>query len=147
MLYRRPHSQRGGKVRKLKAVLIIMIVALSLIAGVALAKDLVFEDVATITNTTPANYGALYDHFACEITNRVGTSDILVALQGSIVFFDSAFANIGSNKTISNATTTATNPSTLQFQDSGTAAQRIRLHVVSGADIGNTISGTCRAVK
>ena len=118
-----------------------------LIVGAAYAGDLTFEDLATVTNTTPANYSVLYDHFACEITNRVGTSDIVVTMQGSITTFDSAFANIGSNKTISNATTTALNPSTLQFQDSGTAAQRIRLHVVSGADIGNTITGLCRAVR
>jgi hypothetical protein len=134
-------------VRKLNAILIIIAVMIGLMGGAALAGDLTFTNMAAVTNTTPANYGALYDHFACEITSRVGTSDIVVTMQGSITTFDSAFANIGSNKTISNATATASNPSSLQFQDSGTAAQRIRLHIVSGTDIGNTITGICKAVK
>ena len=127
----------------MKKIIIAILVAF-LFVGAAHAEQVLEFELNSIDNTTAANFGSLYNHFACEITNRAGTSDILVSIQGSITMFDSAFANIGSNKTISNATTTATNPSTLQFQESGWAAKRIRLHVVSGADIGNTITGICK---
>lgn len=101
----------------------------------------------SVTNSSAKDFEELFTHFACEVTSRVGDDDILVTLQGSILTTSSAFANIGTNKTISNSTTTATNPSSLQFQDSGTGAQRIRLHVVSGAGLVNTIAGTCRPVR
>lgn len=110
------------------------------------AGELTF-DMSSVTNSAAKNLEDIYIHFACEVTSRVGDDDILVTLQGSILTTGSAFANIGTNKTISNATTTASNPSSLQFQDSGTAAQRIRLHVVSGAGLANTIEGTCRPVR
>lgn len=110
------------------------------------AGELTF-DMSSVTNTAAKDFGDIYTHFACEVTSRVGNDDILVTLQGSILTTGSAFANIGTNKTISNSTTTATNPSSLQFQDDGTAAQRVRLHVVSGAGLANTIEGTCRPVR
>lgn len=110
------------------------------------AGELTFS-MSTVTNSAIKDFEDIYTHFACEISNRVGDDDILVTIQGSILTTDSAFANTGTNKTISNSTTTATNPSSLQFQDDGTAAQRIRLHVASGAGVGNTIAGTCRPVR
>lgn len=110
------------------------------------AGELTF-DMSGVTNSAIKDLEDIYTHFACEISNRVGDDDILVTLQGSILTTGSAFANIGTNKTISNSTDTATNPSSLQFQDDGTAAQRIRLHVVSGAGLANTAEGTCRPVR
>ena len=124
-----------------KILSIIIIIAIGLMCGMAVAGNtLTFTAMNSVTNSSAKDMTVSYDDFWCEITNRTGTGDIVVTLEGTNLTTDSAWANTVTDKTIANSV-----DSSWQFQSLDVYERRIRLHIVSGADVTNTISGQCGA--
>jgi hypothetical protein len=124
-----------------KLISIILIIAVGMMSGLAMAGGtLTFTAINSVTNSASKDFGVSGDDYWCEITNRTGNNDIVVTLQGTNLNTDAAWVNTNTNTTIANGTTKG--PS-WQFQSLDYYAKLIRLHVVSGADVTNTISGKC----
>lgn len=122
-----------------KLLSIAIIIALGLVAGLAIAGNtLTFTDIASVTNSAANDFGVSSPDYWCEITDRAGNNDIVVTIQGTNLTTDSAWTDMVTDKTIANSV-----DSSWQFQSFDYMASRIRLHVVSGADITNTVSGVC----
>lgn len=126
----------------MKKLIIANIIMVFLLAGVALGSSMLsFTDINAITNSASKDFASSYEDFWCEITDRAGDDDIVVTLQGTNLTSDQAWVDLTTEKTISNSTDGP--DSSWQFQSQDNYARVVRLHVVSGAGVANTVSGKC----
>ena len=123
-----------------KLLTILIIIALGISSGLAVAGTpvLSFGPMNSVTNSSAKDFAVSAKDYWCEITNRTGTDEIIVTIQGTNLTSDSTWVNMVSNKTIANAA-----DSSWQFQSLDYYARKVRVSVKTEADVANTISGKC----
>lgn len=126
--------------------IITAILAALLIVGAAYAGPVLEFELSSITNSTPKYFGASYDDFACQVENRTGINNTVLELQGSIkpdISNDLSWVVLG-NSAVLNTTEAGTDNSSWHFQSLDAYATAIRIKVLSGVDLTNTVTGECR---
>lgn len=122
-----------------KLITVLIVIALGVSCGLAVAAStLSFGPINSVTNSSAKDFAVSTPDFWCEITERTGLGNIVVTLQGTNLTSDSVWVDMNTNKTIANSS-----DSSWQFQSREYYARKIRVHVVSDADILNTITGKC----
>lgn len=121
------------------------VLAVLLLVGAAYAGPKLTFEISSIMNTDGKGYGATYKDFACQVTERTGIANIVVELQGSIQpdNSDDLMWTGLVNTAIVNATDAATDNDSWHFQSLDAYANTLRFNVLSGADVGNTVTGVC----
>lgn len=126
--------------------LIATILTALLLVGAAYGATLLEFSFSSVTNSSTASLGSTYKDFACQVTGRTGNGNIVVALQGSIspsIANDLTWVDL-MNTVAVNATSAATDNSSWHFQNLSAYSSTIRMHVTSGADVANTVTGICK---
>jgi hypothetical protein len=124
--------------------LIVLLVGIAAAASTSepgnkmLGKYSTYATLNSVTNSAAYDFSRTYGTFGCDFT-RTGTGTIVVTLQGSR-YIDSLFTNKTSNHTITNAPDTK---SISVSPDSGHRLKRLRVHVVSGVNVTNTLTPVC----
>lgn len=124
---------------------IIAILAALLIVGAAYAGTELSFELNAIENSGTKSLGASYDDFACQVTNRTGINNTVLELQGSIksdISNDLSWIALA-NSAIVNTIAAGTNNSSWHFQSLDAYANIIRMKVLSGAGVANTVTGVC----
>ncbi len=125
---------------------ILLILGMLLIVGAAYAGTELDFTLNAIENSTPKGYGPSYPDYACQVTNRTGIGNIVIELQGSIkpsIANDLSWVTLV-NSAVVNTTAAASSNTTWHFQSLDVYAKTIRMKVLSGAGVANTVTGVCR---
>jgi hypothetical protein len=118
----------------LTSIVVVLIAAMAVHTGLAIAGDLSFSNMNSVSNSNPFGYGSSKNTWACQVTSREGTGNINAVVQGTINRV--GFVNMGDVHAID------TNDQNYFMEYTG-LFRAARIRCTLGCDLTNTITGIC----